>query len=258
MPFGGHFRALRPLIRGLVESGLDVVVFADARHGEATRALGARFNDSFARYPFEAADPEAAPIPVRYVSYAGMYVDAILDDVRELGPALIVYEAYALIGQVVGRILEIPYVAVCVWHDFRPEAARRMYEHDPRVVVTGETQAAIAHLRDRYGLSDITPLSFAVALSPHLNIYCEPPEFLPAEGIASFEPVAFYGSLLPDREPASARRSLFGSSRSRRVFVSFGSYLWEAFNAEARGRLDEAGRWLRGARSGRRGDHAGK
>jgi UDP:flavonoid glycosyltransferase YjiC (YdhE family) len=66
-------------------------------------------------------------------------------------------------------------------------------------------------------------------LSPHLNIQSEPPEFLAPEGRASFDPVAFYGSVL--RRPLASGTWFSGDGRTR-VYVSFGSYLFLAFRKE--------------------------
>ena len=69
-------------------------------------------------------------------------------------------------------------------------------------------------------------------------MYCEPPAYLPADGRAAFEPIAFYGSLSPCSEPTPGRASLFQSGDRLRVYVSLGSVGWRLFHTETRSALD--------------------
>jgi len=58
---------------------------------------------------------------------------------------------------------------------------------------------AVKELRESYSMADASPFSYVSSISPHLNIYCEPPEFLEEWERKAFEPIAFYGSIpFPD------------------------------------------------------------
>ena len=75
---------------------------------------------------------------------------------------------------------------------------------------------------------DASPFSWFTALSPVLNVYCEPPQYLPEETRRLFEPIAFFGSLSPDDlHPESRPREPPGSSgRRTAVYVSLGTNVW--------------------------------
>ena len=93
-------------------------------------------------------------------------------------------------------------------------------------------------LRERYGMDDASPFSYVSGLSPFLNVYCEPPQYLDAEERRVFEPVAFFGSLPPleelDRGGGHDRRSVFGGEgRALNVYVSFGTVAWRYYRDEA-------------------------
>jgi UDP:flavonoid glycosyltransferase YjiC (YdhE family) len=97
---------------------------------------------------------------------------------------------------------------------------------------------AVERLREEFELRDASPFSYVTSLSPHLNIYCEPPEFLDAEDRSVFEPLAFFGCL-PDRPGTSIESSRFDSyfkcdaAAPLRVYVSFGTVVWRYFGPEA-------------------------
>jgi UDP:flavonoid glycosyltransferase YjiC (YdhE family) len=86
-------------------------------------------------------------------------------------------------------------------------------------------------------MPEASPFSYVSALSPHLNIYCEPPAFLDEANRRAFDPLAFYGSLpaLEDLECGHGGGSCFGSGSGRtlKVYVSFGTVVWRRYTAEA-------------------------
>jgi UDP:flavonoid glycosyltransferase YjiC (YdhE family) len=93
--------------------------------------------------------------------------------------------------------------------------------------------AAVDKLRDE-GLEDASPFSYLTTLSPDLNLYPEPPEYLDEADRAAFEPLEFCGLLTPQLHNADARSSSFPSSKGRpRLFVSFGTVIWRYFSPEA-------------------------
>lgn len=240
MPPVGHFARLRPLIPGLVDAGLDVVVMTHARFREFVERAGATFFDLFGRYPLEDADSESEPPPVRFVSYAGRFADEIVRDSRELAPALVVYDSFAVVGRVVGRVLGVPYVNVCHGHDRPPARTVARYRDDPRLHVSEACHRAVKTLRSSFGLEEITPLSWVDAVSPYLNVYGEPPRFLSDEGRAAFEPIGFYGSVLPgpdpDTRPGGGPLFRHGGRRLR-VYASLGSVGWRLFHDDTRAAL---------------------
>ena len=174
---------------------------------------------------------------MRFVSYAGLYAREIITDAAALTPALVVNDTFAVIGRVVASALGIPFVNVCAGHDRRPGRVVDGYLRDPRLSVSAVCHGAIESLH-ALGLDDVTALSWADGVSPYLNVYCEPPAYLPADGRAAFEPIAFYGSLSPCSEPTPGRASLFQSGDRLRVYVSLGSVGWRLFHTETRSALD--------------------
>ena len=78
----GHFQRLLPLIAGLVDRGVPVHAFTDARFREDAEAAGATFVDLFSKYPLEDADDDSVPLPCRSVSFAGVYADRVIEDLR--------------------------------------------------------------------------------------------------------------------------------------------------------------------------------
>ena len=232
----GHFQRMRPLIAGLADRGFPVHVFADGRFREDAETAGATFVDLFASYPLEQADDASLPYPCRFVSFAGVYADQVIDDLRRLGPSMVVYDTFAVIGHVAARALAIPYVNVCAGHNMHPGRLLPMLRDDPRGEVSPSCLEAVETLRRRHGLADASPFSYVAGLSPHLNVYCEPPAFLTEGERRGFEPVVFHGSLPaleeldgPDRGP-----SPFGNDPAGlRIYVSFGTVVWRYWAAEA-------------------------
>jgi UDP:flavonoid glycosyltransferase YjiC (YdhE family) len=238
MPEEGHLRRLLPLVRGLHARGHAVHVYTHERFLPQVVSAGGILEDLFARWPPGAADAESRPVPCRYVSFAGHYGTQIVTAVRALGPALVLYDTFAVIGRVVAAALGVPGVNVCAGHNVAPGPFLRQLRTDPRVAVAPACHAAVARLRELHGMADASPFAYVNNLSPTLNIYCEPPEFLAPAERAVFEPVEFFGSLpsiehietprrhpLPDYFPAG--------HRGRRIYISFGTVVWRYYAAEA-------------------------
>ena len=223
MPEAGHFSRLRPLIAGLSGRGVETLVFTDSRFRAGVESAGGRFTDLFARYPIEAADDESLPVPCRFVSFAAHYADEIAADLNGVG--LVVYDTFAVIGHVVGRLFGIPYVNVCAGHNMDPARFVPVLREDPRARISPNCQRAVEVLRERHGVEDASPFSYVSGLSPFLNVYCEPPQYLTEAERQVFEPVAFFGSLPPleeielrgSAEPRRQRASGLRLLRHRRV-----------------------------------------
>jgi MGT family glycosyltransferase len=237
MPDRGHFRRLVPLIEGLAASGNAVHVFSHDTFRTQVESAGACFIDLFSRYRLDQADPSSLPRSCRYVTFAAHYADAVCEEIRQLRPDLIVYGTFTVIGHIVAKRLGIPYVNVCAGHNVNPGEFLRSLPDRMPVDLHPNCRKAIAQLRDQYGMPDGGPFLFIATVSPFLNVYCEPPEFLTPVERQAFEPIEFFGSALPethDRSTPSAgsRRDSDGDDELR-VYVSFGTIIWRHYPARA-------------------------
>jgi MGT family glycosyltransferase len=236
MPGRGHFKRLLPLISGLAGVGIPTHVFTDLDFREDVERVGGRFVDLFAGRPIESADARSIPVPCRYVSFAGHYAAQVAREVATLRPALIVHDTFAVIGPAVATHLGVPRVNVCAGHNVAPGPTVEALRQDPRVSISEECWRAVRSLRERHGMPDASPFSYVSTLSPDLNVYCEPPEFLRAEEREVFQPIAFFGSLsLAERGREKTFASPFGedSAGRLRIYASFGTVIWRYYEAEA-------------------------
>lgn len=228
MPEDGHFRLLRPLISGLVQSGFAVHVFTHLRFGPEVERAGGTPVDLFTKYPLDRADSASVPIPCRYVSFAGVYAEDILKDLKEIRPVLVVYETFSVIGVLAARRLGVPYVNVSPGHNLNPARFLPMLRVDPRVAISESCHRAVETLRERHGVGDASPFAYITGLSPYLNLCCEPPAFLTREERSAFEPVAFYGCLpspadVGKRSDAGKSTGFDDERRPFRIYVCFGT-----------------------------------
>lgn len=236
MPGRGHFRRLWSVIAGLVDAGVPTHVFAETAFAADVARAGARFVDLFAGRPLAAADARSIPIPSRYVSFAGRYGDAVTREAAALRPALVVHDTFAVIGQVVAHHLGVPRVNVCAGHNAAPAPTLAALRDDPRVAIAPECHAAVQLLRERHGIADASPFSYVTALSPDLNLCCEPPQFLAEADRAPFEPLAFFGSLAAAdvaAGPAGPSPFAAGAAAGSRLYVSFGTVIWNYYEVAA-------------------------
>jgi UDP:flavonoid glycosyltransferase YjiC (YdhE family) len=238
MPEVGHLQRLLPLIAGLARRGAAVPVFTAAAFRGAVERAGGSPVDLFADRPLDAADATSRPVPCRYVSFAAHYAPALLETVARLAPAVIVYDTFAVIGRVLARALGVPYVNVCAGHAMTPARALAALGDYPRVAPSDACWRAVASLRDRWGIADASPFAYFTGVSPFLNVYCEPPAFLPPEDRAALEPVAFFGSVAPPETgrvdaPAGPAFGPPGSGGGPRVYAAFGSVVWRYYEADA-------------------------
>jgi len=231
----GHFERLRPLIADLVRHGLPTHVFTDQRFARSVESAGATFVDLFEGRPLASVDDESIPLSCRSVTFAGACAESVAAEVERLGPAVVVYDTFAVVAHVVARLLGLPYVNVCNGHNYDPARFVPVLEREyPRLSPSAACLRAVELLRERYGVEDASPLSFVSGLSPYLNVYCEPPEFLTAAERQAFEPVAFYGSLAPPEElEVPPGPSPFGDREGLRVYASFGTVVRRHWNDQA-------------------------
>lgn len=236
----GHFRRLLPIIDDLRRAGARVDVYTDGRwRGDVERAGGAFF-DLFADGTVNDADASSIPVPCRFVTFAARFADAITARVAARRPAIVLHDTFAVIGLVVATRLVLPRVNVCAGHNLAPAATVEALQRDPRVDIADVCHAAAATLASRDGVADASPFSYVTGVSPWLNLYCEPPQFLRPDERAPFEPIAFFGSLWPSGHPSGAEpgpRSWLGHDHARRLYVSFGTVVWRYFGAAAHAAL---------------------
>ncbi|HUI25407.1 MAG TPA: glycosyltransferase [Candidatus Kryptonia bacterium] len=231
----GHFQRLRPLIAGLARCDIVTYVFTEATFRAEVERLGGRFVDLYAGRPPEEADATTTPRPCREVSFAGHYGDDVVREVAALRPAIVLHDSFAVIAVVVANHLELPRVNVCAGHNRPPGAALEALRGNPRVNISEDCWRAVRLLRERHGMPDASPFSFADTLSTDLNVYCEPPQFLHVEERAPFQPIAFMGSLLPDEPSGADASSGFGleSDERVRIYASFGTRIWRLWADQA-------------------------
>ncbi len=236
MPEPGHFQRMRSLIAGVSGLGMKAHVFTHRDFRPYVERAGGAFVDLFAKCPPH--DTASLPVPCRHVSFAARYGDDLRRVVEALGVSLVVYDTFAVVGLVVARLLGLPHVNVCAGSNVEPSRFLETLRTDPRVRIAPECHRAVETLRTRYGIADASPFSYVTALSPHLNVYCEPPEYLDEAERKPFEPLAFYGSLPSLEEPgdppegAGGLDEPFGDAKLR-VYVSFGTVVWRYYAAEA-------------------------
>jgi UDP:flavonoid glycosyltransferase YjiC (YdhE family) len=237
MPEGGHFQRLRTLISLMSGPAFSVHVLTHRTFQTQVERAGAIFTDLFAVHSLDDADRDSMPVPCRYVSFAGHFADDISREVEKLNPALIVHDDFAVIGRVVAGRLDVPRVNVCSGHNVAPSLFLSILEEDPRVRLSDRCHEAVEILRTRYGIEDASPFCYVSSLSPHLNLYCEPPAFLEESDRSAFEPIAFWGSLpsthdLP-RDDDGESRFGSGSSQGLKAYVSFGTVVWRYYADQA-------------------------
>ena len=121
---------------------------------------------------------------------------------------------------------------VCAGHNMDPARFVPLLREDPRARISPSCERAVEVLRERHGVEDASPFSYMSGLSPFLNVYCEPPQYLTEAERQVFEPVAFFGSLPPLEEIGSAVPRNRGDNELR-VYASFGTVVWRYWAAEA-------------------------
>jgi N-glycosyltransferase len=210
-------------------------VFAPGGFRAEIERLGGTFVDLFAVRPPDRADATSIPLPCRGVSFAGYYGDDVVREVAALDPGVVLHDTFAVIGVVVANHLRLPRVNVCAGHNQAPEPTVAALRHDPRVNISEECWRAVRMLQERHGLPDASPFSYVTAVSPDLNVYCEPPQFLREDERAPFEPIAFFGSLTDELSDHAIDASPFatGSGPRLRLYASFGTIVWRYYANEA-------------------------
>jgi MGT family glycosyltransferase len=240
MPQRGHFQRILPIVEGLAARGRPPVVMTHAQFRAEVLLAGGRFFDLFEKYSLEEADGISVPWASQFVSFAGHHAEALIEEVERFRPALVIYDTFAVAGPMIARRLGVPYVNVCAGHDAQPGPTMEAFSREIQVSTSDACWAAVRRLREEFGMPDTGPLCFFSNLSPHLNVYCEPPEFLPAESRATFEPLVFHGSVSPDVRGAISGESggWFPDGAERRVYISWGTNIWKYYRPIALAALE--------------------
>lgn len=211
-----------PLISGLRQRGARVLVFTSLSFRNEVEAAGAEIVDLFRHGPL--ADLESAPLGFRCVSFAAAVCQQVAAAAKDYGLDLVLHEAFAVVGLAVARLLDIPYLCLCVGHNWHPEMFRtEAIRYYPRVNISQECHRALAELRTIEGLENIDEFIFAGSHSPYGNLCSEPRQYLSAEEKKFFEPALFFGSL---SEPLMAKPARREPKSKFFIYVSFGTVSW--------------------------------
>jgi UDP:flavonoid glycosyltransferase YjiC (YdhE family) len=231
MPLPSHFSRLRPIIAGLRAAGAHLDVWTDASLRDDVERAGGRFSDLFASCPIDGLDRPGVIARFNYVTFAGRYAAQILDEMRNIRPALVLYDSFAVIGHVVGSALDVPFVSVRAGHNVHGDCFREEMRARSLAGVSENCQRAVHVLRDRHGIRDASPYMAIDATSPFLNLCCEPPNFLDEAARRAFEPVACIGSIVREDWTAPDAAPVFApaAADAQRVYVSFGTRIWRSF-----------------------------
>lgn len=223
-------------MHGLVAAGCEVRAFVPAAGAAPLSAVGAVIHDLDALCPWHGIDPDSRPNGVRHVAYAARHAAVLCEHVAMLAPRLVVYDTFALIARVVAHVLGLRSVNLCAGHNLHAGTLPAILRHST-IHISDACRAAVTALSVHHGF-DADPFAYATGVSPWLNLYCEPPEFLPDRSHAALAPLACFGSLpAPEQlavRPRASRQTYFGGRPARyRVYASFGTVIWRRYSAEA-------------------------
>jgi len=227
-PTSGTFRCMLPTLSALASAGHDVHLFGHASQKAWTERAGVHFVDMYGRHSLDAADDITVPVISRYVTFAAVYAEAVTTEVAALGPDVIVYETFAVIAPLVARRLGVPYVNV-VPNPLTIPSVKPVFEQFPGKVISDACKDAVARLRNEHGITNAHPFLWLDGVSPHLNVYCEPEEYLEQSRQAEIQPLAFAGCLAPELLPATGASAFAPRDGRTRVYASFGTFIWVYF-----------------------------
>jgi MGT family glycosyltransferase len=237
----GHLKRLLPIISGLTRAGLRIHVFTMPAYRPEVENAGGLFIDLFRGRPLAEADALSIPLASRNVSFAGHFAEQVVSEAAALEPSLVVHDSFAVIGEVVAGHLRLPRVNVCAGHNYPPETAREGLRQYPRIKISEDCWRAVTTLREEHGMPDASPFSHLTGMSSDLNLYCEPPQFLPEDQRGPFQPIAFVGSLSEEvirRVPSATSPYGDDAADKQRIYVCFGTIIWRYFADAARSALE--------------------
>jgi MGT family glycosyltransferase len=237
----GHIKRLLPIISGLTRAGVRNHVFTQPRFQAEIENAGGVFIDLFRGRPMDEADALSIPIRCRNVSFAAHFAEQVVSEAAALKPSLVLCDTFAVIGEVVANHLGVPRVNACAGHNYPPKTALEAVSHDARVNISEACWRAVKKLREKHGMPDASPFSWATGMSRDLNLYGEPPQYLPEDQRQPFQPVVFMGSLSEQtigRAPLAISPYGEGAADRERIYVSFGTWLWRFYADAARRALE--------------------
>lgn len=232
----GHLNRMLPVVDGLVRAGCTVHVYTARSLASLPQRLGAIPHAIDALEAPNQLDRATTPSTLRWVTFAGRHAHTLADEAAALGADLIVHDGLAPVGAAVAARLDIPRVAVVAGHAQPPHRFLETARRDFTVHCSEEALRAASVLHDDYGLPGTHPLELLYTLSPWLNLYGEPSEFLDPADWPALEPLAFFGAVIPTR-PTSEVAGWPRQPGRVRVVASVGSVCWRAFPTEARATL---------------------
>lgn len=234
MPATGHVQRTIPVIHEFIKRQYNVLVYAHLKHRQLIENAGGKFVDLFTMCPVDVADSESIPIPIRFVSYAAYYYEVIKEMIADIDPALIIYDSFSVVAQLVAIDLNIPYINICSGHNRSPDILRQDFANRPGKIISRSCEAAIECFNQENTHVTLEPYYIASMRSPYLNLYCEPSQFLRIDERKSFEPVVFFGSINPARNNRADQTNTYFSRQSRhKIYVSFGTASWRYYRQEA-------------------------
>jgi MGT family glycosyltransferase len=187
-PFQGHVNPTLAIARALVEQGAHVDYYLTEHFRDAVAAIEAAFHPLAVSLSFRGSPGDTLALHIAQES--SRLIPTLLDEVRALQPACIVYDATCLWGRLLAHILGVPAVAIyCSYalnlHVLRL-GSRQLSGVSKAADPPGQagssqqsfllTHRLLEQLRARYHLP---PLGNFFAHAAALNIVCVPRAFQP-------------------------------------------------------------------------------
>jgi UDP:flavonoid glycosyltransferase YjiC (YdhE family) len=230
-----HMIRMLPLVEGFSSRGYTVYLFGAIKFRDAVELRGGRFIDLYSRHSLSRIDPASRPRLIKHLTFSVEQGEKIAGEVAELNPSLIVYSSFSVIGALVGKLLNLPYICVCPGVFDTPDLVSEKFSCVPGFNISEKCHAAVKKLQS-LGFHEATPFYGAHSRSPYLNIWSELPEFTP-QRIHEFIDPALYTIALDPPEGMASSKSLFPTNETlTKIYVAFGKNIWwgceqAAFNA---------------------------
>ncbi|MEQ1771598.1 MAG: glycosyltransferase [Devosia sp.] len=224
-----HFGGLHEVVAELVRAGAEVRFWTDRRFEDRVTSVGAGFVDIFAGHALDDADNASRPLPSRFVTWAAANGEEMIANAAIWRPDLVIYDGFALIGQLVAEALSVPRIIVTAGHAIHGKFYRERLARDPRVKTDRRCHDAVERLRTEFALPGASPFSYVADPSPWLNVHIEPAEWLTADETLRLGPFAFFGSL-PN---GALNHERVAQNATTRIYVSFGTIIWRYWPREA-------------------------
>ena len=219
-----HFRPTLAVAKELVRAGATVRFWTDRQFCAEVEAAGAEFADLFSPVPLAEIDDTSIPVPSRWVTFAAAQGERVAAEALAWGAAVVVYDSFALVGEVVGRRLDLPWVPVFSMHLIDAATMRSRTAAEPRVRTDPRCLDAVDALGREFGIADASPFRYFADPSPWLNVMCEPEEWLDPPDRQRYQPLACFGNL-PSSALAAAPVA-HDAVTPPRLYAAFGTVVW--------------------------------